>query len=360
MKPADCTLLIVDDNLDNLHFIALRLRKEGYKILTADNGFQALDCLDRQKIDLVLLDIMMPGIDGFEVLKQIRQKRSLADLPVIMATALESSRDVVRALRLGANDYLTKPIDFPILQARLETHLRLRELALLREEFLRVASHDLKNPLFSILVATQLIQELVPVGQPMTGQVGDLLSMVVRQTSEMQRIIDDFLDFQAAEEGKLVLRREAVSLNKLVREAAELNKDYAARKGQMLILELEEPLPEIEADQGRTNQIIQNLLGNAIKFSATNAGKIVVRTKAGEQVVMFEVCDSGPGLTRQDLSQVFSKYGRLSNQPTGGEKSSGLGLAIARQMVELHGGEIGVRNNSGKGATFWFTLPIGK
>jgi two-component system, sensor histidine kinase and response regulator len=358
MKPDECTLLLVDDNLDNQHFISLRLTRQGYKILTADNGYQALALLDIQKIDLVLLDIMMPGIDGFEVLRHIRQKRSLADLPVIMATALESSKDVVKALQLGANDYVTKPIDFPILLARIETHLRLRELALLREEFLRVASHDLKNPLFSILVATQLVEELVPVGQPMTDQARALLSMVARQTSEMQRIIEDFLDFQAAEEGKMVLRREAVSLNRLTHAVVELNRDYAAIKSQNLALELEEPMPEIEADQGRITQVIQNLLGNAIKFSPPGGGRILVRTRAGEQAVMFEVSDQGPGLTEEDLARVFSKYGRLSNQPTGGEKSSGLGLAIARKTVELHGGEIGVRNNSGKGATFWFSLPI--
>lgn len=358
MKPENFTLLVVDDNLDNLHLIALRLTKDGYKVVTSPNGKQALYVLDHQKIDLVLLDIMMDGIDGFEVLAYTRQKHSLADLPVIMTTALEDSRIIVRALRLGANDYITKPIDFPVLLARVATHLKLRELAILREEFLRVASHDLKNPLFSILVATQMVEELVPIGAPMTDQARDLLAMVVRQTAEMQRTIDDFLDFQAAEEGKLVLRRKAINLNQLALEVSDLNRGYASGKGQILTFELEEPMPEIEADQGRIVQVIQNLLGNAIKYSPRSQCKIVVRTRAGEQAVMFEVSDEGPGLTDEDLPHVFSKYSHLTNQPTGGEKSSGLGLAISRQMIELHGGEIGVRNNSGKGSTFWFSLLI--
>lgn len=205
-----------------------------------------------------------------------------------------------------------------------------------------------------------MVEELVPVGTPMTSQASDLLSMVVRQTAEMQRIIDDFLDYQAVEEGKLVLRREIINLNHLAREVVELNMDYATRKGQILDFELEEPMPEIAADQRRIFQVIQNLLGNAIKYSPRSQCKIVVRTRAGEEAVMFEVSDQRPGLTDEDLPHVFSKYSHLTNQPTGGEKSSGLGLAISRQMIELHGGEIGVRNNSGKGSTFWFSLPIKK
>jgi signal transduction histidine kinase len=357
MKPENCNLLLVDDNTDNLHLISFTLRKLRYNIFTAENGYQALELLNQQKIDLVLLDIMMPGIDGFEVLRQIRLKRSLADLPVLMSSALEGSRDVVKALQLGANDYITKPVDFSIMQARVETHLRLRKLAILREEFLRIASHDLKNPLFSILVATQLVLEMVPVGQPMTEQANGLLDMVGRQTSDMQRIIEDLLDFQAAAQDKLVLRRKLTNLNTLAREIVELNTNYATHKNQILVLDLEETIPDIEVDPQRIIQVIQNLVGNAIKFSNRQSGEIIVRTRPGDQVVLFEVCDQGPGLTGEDLAQAFRKTGPLSNQPTGGEKSSGLGLSIARQMVELHNGEIGVRNNPGNGATFWFTLP---
>lgn len=360
MTTDNFTVLVVDDNTDNLHLISLRLKKEGYQVVGATSGRQALDIFNGQKIDLILLDIMMAGMDGYEVLEYIRQRRSVADLPVIMTTALEESPNVVRALRLGANDYVTKPIDFPVLLARVATHLKLRELSILREEFLRVASHDLKNPLFTILVATQMVGELVPVGTTMTTQASDLLLMVVRQIAEMQAIIDDFIDFQAVEEGKLVLRREKVNLNHLARDVVELNVDYASRKGQILTVELEEPMPEIEADQRRIFQVIQNILGNAIKFSPREQSKIVVRTRLGEQAVMVEVCDQGPGLSADDLPRVFSKYSSLSNKPTGGEKSTGLGLAISRQMVELHGGEIGVRNNSGRGSTFWFSLPTGK
>jgi two-component system sensor histidine kinase/response regulator len=358
MKPENYTLLVVDDTLETLQLIALRLRADGYKVATALDGRHALAILDEQKIDCVLLDIMMPHMDGFEVLQLVRQKYSLSDLPVIMTTALGESEDIVKALQLGANDYITKPIDVPVMLARIGTQLRLRELALLREEFVRVASHDLKNPLFSILLSIQMVEELVPVSTQMTPQANNLLSLVVRQIAEMQRIIDEFLDFQAIEDGKLVLRHEKLQLNQLVHEVVNLNLEYASRKGQAISLELEEPMPEVWADRRRISQVISNILGNAIKFSPNGPSKIILRTRAGEQAVMFEVSDQGPGLAEADLPQVFNKYNHLSNLPTGGEKSSGLGLAISRQMIELHGGEIGVRNNSGKGSTFWFSLPI--
>lgn len=358
MKPKNYTLLVVDDTIDIQQIIALRLKMDGYTVVTANDGHQAFAILNNQKIDTVLLDIMMPDIDGFEVLQFIRHKYSLSDLPVIMTTALGDRKHIVKALELGANDYITKPIDVPVLLARVATQLQLRELSLLREEFVRVASHDLKNPLFSILLSIQMVEELVPVGAQMTPQANNLLSLVVSQTAEMQRIIDEFLDFQAVEDGKLVLHSEKINLNELVQEVVALNLHYATRKGQVISLELEEPMPEVRADPRRISQVISNMLSNAIKFSPNGPSKIVLRTRAGEQAVMFEVCDQGPGLAEEDLPRVFNKYNHLSNLPTGGEKSSGLGLAISRQMIELHGGEIGVRNNSGKGSTFWFSLPI--
>lgn len=358
MKPENYTLLAVDDNLENLQLISLRLKIDGYNVLTALDGRQALEILNNQKIDTVLLDIMMPRIDGFELLGIIRRKYSLADLPVIMITALGESSSIVKALQLGANDYITKPIDMPVMLARLSTQLRLRDLARLREEFVRVASHDLKNPLFSIMVSIQMIEEMVPVGSAMTDQAANLVGIIGRQTGEMQRIIDEFLDFQAAEEGKLVLRPEKIDLNQLIRDALDLNLANATRKGQTIALELEDPMPEAQADRRRISQVISNMLSNAIKYSPTGDSKITLRTRAGEQAIMFEVSDQGPGLAEADLPFVFNKYNQLQNVPTGGEKSSGLGLAISRQMIELHGGEIGVRNNSTKGATFWFSLPI--
>ncbi len=358
MKPEDYTLLIVDDNDDNLRMLSLRLVRRGYNVETVNSGKKALEKLERHKYDLILLDIMMPVMDGFEVLTLLRKNYSITDLPVIMATAKDESEDIVKALKLGANDYVTKPIDFPVLMARVQTQLTGKMLSELKDEFLRIASHDLKNPLWSILTASQMIEEIVPTGGIMTEQASKLFAMINRQANLMQQIIADFLDFQAAQDGQLKLNPGAADFNEVARRSVETNTDYAFKKGIKLILELDEQIGIVQADEGRLSQVAQNFVSNAIKFTSRNGGPTVVRTRQAAGNLRLEVIDSGPGLTEEDLTRVFGKYARLSNRPTGGERSSGLGLAICKQMIQLHGGQVGVENNAERGSTFWFSIPV--
>lgn len=358
MKTEDYTILVVDDNEDNRRMLALRLGRRGYQVDMAEDGQTALEKIENQKFDMVILDIMMPGIDGFEVLTTIRKTQSLAELPVIMATAKDESDDVVKALKMGANDYVTKPIDFPVLMARVQTHMSLKRLSQLKDEFLRIASHDLKNPLWSVMTSAQMLQEMFPPGTQLDDSGMRMLSIIYRHAKTMQRIIEDFLDFQAAEDGQLTLNKTATNLNQLVKQAVEINNENALKKGLTLLVEIDESLPAVEADEARISQIIENFVSNAIKFTPKNGGPATVRTSLAGEMVLLEVQDSGPGLKEEDIAKAFTKYARLSNKPTGGEKSSGLGLAISKQMVELHGGQIGIKNNPDKGATFWFKLPL--
>src|SRR5258708_8686871 len=192
-----------------------------------------------QKFDLILLDIMMPGLSGFEMLPIIRETRSLAELPIIMATAKDQSEDIVEGLRLGANDYVTKPIDFPVLLARLQIHLKMKNLAQLKDEFLRIASHDLKNPLSTILMSAHIVRDKVPPGTAMPEQIHNMLSFIVRRGEEMQRIIRDFLDFQAAEDGNLILTLQPTDLNEIAQHVVDSNLDYAQSKEIKLLAALQ-------------------------------------------------------------------------------------------------------------------------
>jgi len=351
-------LLVVDDNKLNREMLSRRLQRKGYVVTEAENGNQALELIESRTFDLALLDIMMPGISGIEALEVVRRRHSAAELPVIMATAKSQSEDIVEALRLGANDYVTKPIDFPVLLARVQTHLNLKRLFKLKDEFLSIASHDLKNPLFVIVCQTYLIQNKVPPGTPMTEEAFDMINKISHHARTMQQIIADFLDFQSVEEGHIKLSVFPIDLGELVERVVENQRSYSAEKQITLNHHADDNLPKTTADEKRIEQVVQNLVGNAIKFTP-QGGEIHVHTRGLENAVMVEISDSGPGLTEQDLQRVFVKFGRLSNTPTGGEKSSGLGLAIAKKMVDLHGGHIGVRNNSeGPGATFWFSLPL--
>ena len=357
MKKAEQgNLLVVDDNEMNRDMLSRRLTREGYTVTLAEDGNQALDLIKTHKFDLIVLDIMMPGLSGFEMLPIIRETHSLADLPIILATAKDGSEDVVEGLKLGANDYVTKPIDFPVLLARLRIHLKLRNLAQLKDEFLRIASHDLKNPLSTILMSAHIVRDKVPPGTVMPEQIHNMLSFIVRRGDEMQHIIRDFLDFQAMEDGNLALELKMMNVNDMVRQIVEANLDYATSKEVTLTTQLDEKVPQINADESRLSQVAQNLVGNALKFSPKGSAA-VVRTRIENGSVFVEICDSGPGLTQDDLGLVFAKYSRLSNKPTGGESSSGLGLAICKQFIDLHGGKIGVANNPDHGATFWFSIP---
>ena len=160
-------ILVVDDNKLNRELLIRRLTRKGYVVTEAADGHAALELIDARPFDLAVFDIMMPGLTGLNVLETVRKRHTPADFPIIMATAKTQSDDVVEALRLGANDYVTKPIDFPVLLARMQTHLNLKLLFKLKDEFLSIASHDLKNPLFVIVCQAYLIQNRVPKGAVM-------------------------------------------------------------------------------------------------------------------------------------------------------------------------------------------------
>lgn len=358
MKFDSSAILVVDDNEDNRRILAQRLGRRGYTVTLASDGREALQLVETHKFDMILLDIMMPVLDGFGVLETVRRKHSLAELPIIMTTAKDESGDIVKALKLGANDYVTKPIDFAVLQARIQTHLTVKRLSQLKDEFLRIASHDLKNPIWSILTASQMVEDLVPPDDPLADPVYKMFGVITKNARQMQHIIEDFLDFEAAQDGQIKLELTLTDLNEVARQAVELNTDYARVKNLDLVFDPAPALPCVQADKARLLQVAQNFVGNAIKFSRKNAGEIRVCTHLDQQSVRFEVSDPGPGLREEDMEKVFVKYARLSARPTGGEKSSGLGLAIAKQMIDLHQGQIGVHNNPDQGATFWFSLPL--
>jgi CheY-like chemotaxis protein len=250
-------LLVVDDNTANRTLLARHLTHVGFETTVADSGYLALDLLKTRKFDLILLDIMMPGMTGLEVLRIIRQTHTVSELPVIFTTALDESENIVEGFTLGANDYVTKPIDIPVLLSRIRMQLQLKQLTQLKDEFIQIASHDLKNPLNNIGMSTCLLSELV---EPENKQVLRIVVCIDSSVNDMKRIITDFLDFQAIRDGNLQLSQERVNLNELATEIVEENNDYAQSKAVDLQLECQPALPEVLADAARVRQVIQNLV----------------------------------------------------------------------------------------------------
>ena len=236
------------------------------------------------------------------------------------------------------------------------TFLRVREIATQRQEFLRVASHDLRNPLHAIMASAEIIDELLRAGAPEAGEVLEFAGIISERARTMHRLISDLLDADAIEAGALRFTYAPVDLAPLVREVVAAHGVQAEQKGIRLEACVPLALPPVEADRSRTQQVLENLVGNALKFSPSGT---VVRVRAAEHgpTVRVEVCDEGPGLAEADLVRLFVRYARLSARPTAGEPSTGLGLAICKEFVEVQGGNVGAANNTGRGATFWFTLP---
>lgn len=353
LEPRKSEILLVDDEDLNRGLTALQLSKMGYQVAQAENGARALEMAMAHQYALLLLDIEMPGINGLDVVTRIRERHSALTLPIIMATADDQADSIVEALRRGANDYLVKPLNVQVAAARIRTQLAMSHLARLKDEFLAFASHDLKKPLMleeDVLRQLTTLVSASPAASP-------LIELLIGSNRNMQNVVRGFLDANMGSKAPTAEQMGAVGINALVREVVKSNSAYAQRKHVSVLTQLDPNEPVVHSDAFRIRQILENLLGNALKFSPANT-QTRVDTRVRDGALWVEVNDGGPGLTDADLRQVFQKGARLSNQPTGNEESSGVGLALCKELIQHLGGEIGARNNAPSGATFWIRLSL--
>ena len=349
-------ILVVDDNDLNRRLVMLTLGKLGYEVMQAENGRQALERIAEQHIDLVLLDIAMPEMDGIEVLTHLRKQYSMLELPVIMFTADDDEERVVEALSLGANDYLLKPLNVAVAAARIKTQLSIASLSRLKDDFLRFASHDLKKPMMVIADIIDTVRGMQSQEASKLAEMHDYLDLIDTTNRRMQDVVHGFLDqnqFHSCEPAEVA----QVNLNEVIQEVKGVNEVYADKKHTALRIELASNLPLVKVDAFKVKQVLDNIIGNAIKFSPVGA-HVLIRTVSNDDSVLVEVIDDGPGLTPSDQAKLFKSGVQLSNKPTGGECSSGIGLSLCKDLIEAEGGSIGARPNNGKGATFWFSLPV--
>jgi signal transduction histidine kinase len=373
-------LLLVDDLEDNRIPLARRLERGGYEVVQAEAGLEALERLAAEPFDLVLLDINMPGMDGFEVLTRIRERHSAAELPVIMVTVRDEPADVTEALRLGANDYLTKPIDLTAAEARIrgqvararaEARARrsdpareelldaLREAlrqaqasARAKSDFLANMSHEIRTPLNGVLGLARALEETS--GEERTRAMA---RTIVESAGALERLLSDALDLSRMEAGKLEVRPEPFDLAALVRRAVELFEPAAAAKGLALSLDSElPPVAPVVGDALRLQQILTNLVSNAVKFTAE--GEVTVRVRRDGRVVAFQVSDTGIGFDPARAAELFARFEQADGSIARRFGGSGLGLAISRSLAELMGGELTATAAPGEGSVFTLKLPL--
>ncbi len=354
-------ILVVDDISKNLQVVGTILRNEGYHVMPATSGLQALERVSAQPPDLILLDLMMPEMDGLEVCSRLKADPFTRQIPVIFLTASNEMDHLMKGFEAGAVDYITKPFNAPELLARVRTHLelkhareRLREMNEEKNEFMGIAAHDLRNPLSAIQgYAEMIIEDAQSLAHRDLEGNGQRIREAAKRMTEM---VQNFLDANRIERGELKLNMAISDLSPLLQSVLETQSPPATAKGQMIQLELP-PTPTLAlADVSITFQVFENLVSNAVKYSPPGK-KIFVRLKAETGVVRFEVEDQGPGLSKEDQKKLFGKFARLSAKPTGGEHSTGLGLSIVKRLVEAMNGKVWCESELGMGAKFIVTIP---
>jgi two-component system sensor histidine kinase/response regulator len=358
-------LLIVDD--DPLQRLLLRrLLNTEYQITEAQTGNEALELLAEQPFDLMLLDIMLPGITGLDVLQQARLSFSSSDLPVIVISALDSHRDMIHGLNLGANDYVAKPFHPDVIRARVRTQLELKRLAdankasieqlktahQMQEKFIRIVAHDLKNPLNNVRTAHYLLHTLLEGSAE--GQ--EILEHADSTLNEMLVMISTFLEVAAlhSPQRNIEVNIDCINVGDVIYAQIEQYKLSAAQKN--INLQSSGVNGLVMADSRLLGQIVANLLSNAIKFSPPDT-TVTIFTEPDDDMLCIHVSDQGPGIPHEERSQLFQMFTKLSPRPTGGEGSTGLGLWIVRQLVELQGGKLGADFPPDGGSVFWVALP---
>ncbi len=368
-------LLIVDDNEDNRDVLARRLTKQGHWAVTAAGGPEALAALAEQPFDLVLLDIMMPEMDGYEVLFRIKSEPSTQHLPVIMISALDEMESVVRCIEMGAADYLPKPFNPTLLRARVgaslrekrardreqrfaaeiaESYRRLRELERLRDDLTYMIVHDLRTPLTSLLSGLQT----VPLIGDLNPTQSEMLEIATDGGETLLGMINDLLDVEKMEQESVPLALASVSAGALIAQAAAQVTLLAASEDLTLASETAPNLPEFPGDVDKLKRTLVNLMGNAIKFTP-RGGTVTVGAYLGiENDLLFFVRDTGEGIPADALGRIFEKFGQVETRQAGRKMSTGLGLTFCKLAVEAHGGRIWAESTPGVGSVFFFTLPL--
>ena len=352
------SLLIIDDEPDNFDVIETLLNDQDYELHYAASGQDALTSLDTFDPDLILLDVMMPGIDGIEVCRQIKGTLKWQAVPIVMVTALNSKSDLADCLNAGADDFISKPVSAIELRARVHSMLRIKHhyddlqtLLKLREDMVNMIVHDLRNPLAGVLLSLDL---LINVDYPQE-QLKSKLGQTYSSAQSIKLLIDDLLQIALLESGKIRFNYKEIDLHKLIDSAISNFAEIAAKKNQSIVTQFPEKLSgKILIDAKMIHRTLENLLSNAIKFSPPNSQIIinVESMKSGE--IKIQVIDSGPGVSETLQQKIFEKYEVGTLMPD--ISQVGLGLAFCKMVIEAHQGKISVSKNEPQGAIFEIIL----
>jgi signal transduction histidine kinase len=378
-------VLVVDDNPNTLSLLFDALEEAQFKVLIAEDGKSVLKRIKYLKPDIILLDVMMPEMDGFETCQHLKANEYSKNIPVIFMTALTDTVDKVKGFEIGAVDYITKPIQVDEVLVRLKTHLTIHnlqnkliehneqlkqeiskrekiEIELIKSKelaesanhaksaFLANMSHELRTPLNGILGYAQILKR----EESIKNQQG--IDIIQRSGEHLLTLINDILDLSKIEAGKLDITPHQFNLSNFLTDIAFLFKMRATQKGIEFLYENFSDLPNlVYADEKRLRQILLNLLSNAIKFTQQGQVKLIVKYQAAK--IHFEIEDSGEGIAEDELETIFLPFQQVGKQSEQTE-GTGLGLAITKTLIEMMSGKLEVKSKLGFGSKFWFSIPL--
>jgi len=364
---SEYSVLIVDDVPTNVMLVQAILKKEGYTLITANSGKMALNIINQYYPNLILLDIMMPEMDGFEVLQRLKENPKTNHIPVIIMSALSDMQSVVKGYQLGAVEYVTKPFQREELVKRVAHRFELFSIKRIkadlestiesRDTLYSVIAHDLRSPLGSLQMMNNAI--LMMVDEQQVGKdVFEMLQMMNKTSEEIFLLLDNLLKWAKNRLDKQIVFKQITDVNGIIDSTAQIYLPVAKQKG--ITLEIKNMDKELQGfvDIDMLKTVIRNLVSNALKFSY-NGGIVTIDTQTKENEIVVSVKDTGKGMTNEEINKLMNQNVHFTTYGTNNEKGSGLGLMLCKDFIKLHNGELRVVSEPNKGTTFSFTLPSG-
>lgn len=363
----NATILIVDDNPTNLQVLLSSLQETGFETLIAQSGEGALRQVKYAQPEIILLDVMMPGIDGFETCRRLKENKTTREIPVIFMTALSDTVDKIKGFEVGGVDYITKPFQHEEVLARVNAHLtirklqqqlqkkneQLRELNASKDKFFSIIAHDLKTPFSALLGFTRAVADSSVNFSP--DEMNEIFIDLRKSAENLYALLENLLSWSRIQKGVMEHQPDHIDLHELVMQNVTLFTPNTMQK-QITLLNSLKKETFAYADHNMVDTVIRNLLSNALKFTDTN-GKVEVSATQDDQFVEVSVTDTGVGIREEDIPKLFRIDVKYKNIGTAGEEGTGLGLNLCKDLVEKNGGKIWVESEVGKGTTFRFTLP---
>jgi two-component system, sensor histidine kinase and response regulator len=354
------TILIVDDDADCLNILLELINSSGYKALVSTSGEDALQKAATLSPDLIILDVMMPGMDGFETCRKLKENVKIRDIPVIFVTALSETVNKVKGFEAGGVDYITKPYQNEEVMSRVNAHLMIRkqgkelvELNASKDKFFSILAHDMKNPLTVFMLYIRMLEKIDKLS---TEEIKTIAGNLIDSAKNLFNLLDNLLEWARVQRGLMDFVPETIDMRSLIHNNVSLFNPFLVQKGITLNNKIKNDI-KAYGDLNMIDTVVRNVVSNAIKFTKTG-GKVEISAAENKGMVEVSVSDSGIGIPEDMLSKLFRIDSKFQQPDTSGDKGTGLGLILCKDLIEKNNGTIHIESVPDQGTTVKLVLPV--